>query len=42
MMVCPDISIHYIIVKWMFDIGQVIVLLLIYELIKYLWRLTKR
>jgi hypothetical protein len=42
MMACPDITIHYILVKWVFSFGQVIVLLLIYELMKYLWRLTKR
>lgn len=39
-MICPDLTIHYIIVKWMFDIFQIVAIILVWKLVEYLWRLT--
>ncbi len=42
-MICdPAITIHFFIVKLMLTFGQAIVIILIWELMKYLWRLTSR
>jgi hypothetical protein len=40
-MICPDIGAHYILVKWVFTLGQAIVVVVIWEILKLLSRLTK-
>jgi len=42
-MICdPDITIHFFIVKWMLTFGQAIVIILVWKLIEYLWRVTSQ
>jgi len=38
-MICtPDITIHFILVKWMFNIFQAIAIVLVWKLMEYLWK----